>query len=226
MTPPPDPTSTKGTLSDLDGFDKVDIQVVGMHVGPLTVARLTLERDERRRPYARQACRPPSPALDRSATFAGGQIGGGLGGFLGGIAGSAMPGAERRDPHRPRRRAAQRRAAAPRAVARDGSVAGLPAGPFVEALLTALAGVSDGDGLPVGSLGRRKYMTTVLEIPGQPAPDPQPAAGPAAGQPRRARLAAAAGPVAAHGPRLAAAAGPAGHAGPAARSPARPLPQI
>src|SRR3954447_16683646 len=42
VTPPKDPTS-KGTLSDLDGFDRVDIQVVGMHVGPLTIARLTMQ---------------------------------------------------------------------------------------------------------------------------------------------------------------------------------------
>ncbi|MEA2467253.1 MAG: hypothetical protein QOJ57_1379 [Thermoleophilaceae bacterium] len=136
VTPPADPTS-KGTLSDLDGFDEVDIQVVGMHVGPLTVARLTLTRKDGSEAYeARVQATVTAAAL---STYAGGQIGGGLGGFLGGIAGSAMPGASVEIPI-DLDATLRSEEGAIRAVRVNGSVAGLPAGPFVEALLAALAG--------------------------------------------------------------------------------------
>ena len=138
VTPPPDPASSDGGgLGELDGFDVVDIQVVGMQVGPLTVARLTLERDGGDDPYS-ASVQATVTGADLSA-YAGGQIGGGLGGFLGGIAGSAMPGSSVEIPidlHAVLRSDSGRI----RAVSVDGSVAGLPAGPFVEALLAALAG--------------------------------------------------------------------------------------
>jgi hypothetical protein len=139
VTSPPDPTNTtnNGTLADLDGFDKVDIQVIGMRMGPLTIARLTLQRGDAGEPYT-ATVRATVTGADLS-TYAGTQIGGGLGGFLGGIAGSAMPGANveipidldatlRTDGGRVR------------ATMVNGSVAGLPAGPLVEALAAALAG--------------------------------------------------------------------------------------
>jgi hypothetical protein len=137
VTPPPDPTSSESSgIRDLDGFDVVDIQVVGMRVGPLTVARLTLERDGGDRPYS-ASVQATVTGADLSA-YAGGQIGGGLGGFLGGIAASAMPGSSVQIPidlHAVLRSDSGRI----RAVSVDGSVAGLPAGPFVEAILAALA---------------------------------------------------------------------------------------
>jgi hypothetical protein len=126
-----------GGLSELDGFDSVDVQVIGMHVGPLTIARLRLERSNAGEPYtAKVQATVTGSAL---ATYAGSQIGGGLGGFLGGLAGTAMPGSgteipidltatlESRDGHVD-------------ATSVDGSVAGLPAGPFVAAVAAALAG--------------------------------------------------------------------------------------
>jgi hypothetical protein len=136
VTPPADPNS-ESTLADLDGFDKVDIQVIGMRMGPLTIARLTIARDESAQPYY-ATVQATVTGADISA-YAGGQIGGGLGGFLGGIAGSAMPGARVEIPidvsatlHSDGGRV--------RAVSVSGSVAGLPAGPLVEALAAALAG--------------------------------------------------------------------------------------
>jgi hypothetical protein len=136
VTPPANPTD-KGTLSDLDGFDTVDIQVVGMHVGPLTIARLTLNRDNAEQPYdARIQATTTGQAL---ATFAGSTVGGGLGGFLGGLAGSAMPGAGVELPiDLDATLTSDEGAIHTRSV--NGSVAGLPAGPFVEAITAALAG--------------------------------------------------------------------------------------
>lgn len=137
VTPPPDPSGESGGLGDLDGFDQVDIQVVGMRLGPLTIARLTLERDAGDEPYSASVQATVTAA--GLSTYAGGQIAGGLGGFLGGIAGSAMPGSGVEIPidlHA----VLQSDSGRIRAVTVDGSVAGLPAGPFVEALLAALAG--------------------------------------------------------------------------------------
>jgi hypothetical protein len=136
VTPPSDPTD-KGTLSDLDGFDEVDIQVVGMHVGPLTIARLTLTRKNADEPY--KASVQATTTAAAIATFAGGQIGGGLGGFLGGLAGSTMPGAAVPLPIDLDATLTSNQGAV-RATSVDGSVAGLPAGPFVEAITAALAG--------------------------------------------------------------------------------------
>jgi hypothetical protein len=136
VTPPADPTS-KGTLSDLDGFDRVDIQVVGMEVGPLTIARLTFTRDNPDEPYsARIEATTSAVAV---AAFAGGQIGGGIGGFLGALTGSAMPGAGVEVPIDLQATLTSQDGAV-RAQGVSGSVAGLPAGPFVEAITAALAG--------------------------------------------------------------------------------------
>jgi hypothetical protein len=136
VAPPADPTS-KGTLNDLDGFDEVDIQVVGMHVGPLTVARLTLTRKDGSNAY--EASVQATVTAAALSTYAGGQIGGGLGGFLGGIAGSAMPGATVEIPIDIGATLRSEEGAV-RTVNVTGSIAGLPAGPFVEALIAAVAG--------------------------------------------------------------------------------------
>jgi hypothetical protein len=136
VTPPLDPNGT-GTLTDLDGFDSVDIQVIGMRMGPLTVARLTLERHNGDEPYYATVQGTVTGA--DLATYAGGQIGGGLGGFLGGIAGSAMPGATTEIPI-DLGATLQSDNGRIRATTVTGSVAGVPAGPLVEALAAALAG--------------------------------------------------------------------------------------
>jgi hypothetical protein len=142
VTPPADPAirgdaTSKGSFSDLDGFDEVDIQVVGMHVGPLTIARLILMRDDADSPYtARIQATTTAAAV---ATFAGSQIGGGLGGFLGGLAGGTMPGAGVEIPiDLEAILASDDGAVRTRSV--NGSVGGLPAGPFVETITAALAG--------------------------------------------------------------------------------------
>ena len=136
VTAPADPNS-KGTLADLDGFDSVDIQVIGMHAGPLTIARLTLERPDADQPY-RATVQATVTGTDL-AIYAGSQIGGGLGGFLGGLAGTAMPGSGTAIPI-DLAATLQSDEGRINATTVSGSVAGLPAGPFVEALAAALAG--------------------------------------------------------------------------------------
>jgi hypothetical protein len=126
-----------GGLSDLDGFDSVDIQVIGLHAGPLTISRLTLKRDAADRPYTATVQATVTGAA--LASYAGSQIGGGLGGFLGGLAGTAMPGSGTEIPI-DLTATLESNQGRINATSVDGSVAGVPAGPFVEALAAALAG--------------------------------------------------------------------------------------
>jgi hypothetical protein len=131
-----DPGS-KGTLSDLDGFDHVDVQVIGMRTGPLHIARFTLTRDGGDSPY-RVTVSATVTAAELS-TYAGQTLGGGLGGFLGGVASGMMPGSGTAIPI-DLDAAVQSDEGRVRALSVNGSVGGLPAGPLVEALAAALAG--------------------------------------------------------------------------------------
>lgn len=125
-----------GGLSDLDGFDSVDIQVIGLHTGPLTISRLTL-----RRPNAGEAYTVTVQATVTGvalASYAGRQLGGGLGGFLGGVAGTAMPGSGTEIPI-DLTATLESDNGRISATSVEGNIAGVPAGPFVEALAAALA---------------------------------------------------------------------------------------
>jgi hypothetical protein len=135
-TPPIDP-ARPSTLGELDGFDEVDVRATDMRAGPFRVALLTLERGDGESAY-RATVRATVTGAALSA-FAGRQLGGGIGGFLGGIAGGAMPGARAEIPI-DLRAVLRSDGGRARAVTVDGSVAGLPAGPLVELLTTALAG--------------------------------------------------------------------------------------
>jgi hypothetical protein len=126
-----------GGLSDLDGFDSVDVQVIGMHAGPLTISRLTLERHDAGQPYT--ATVQATVTGSALAIYAGSQIGGGLGGFLGGLAGTAMPGSGTEIPI-DLTATLESTGGRINATSVNGSIAGVPAGPFVEALAAALAG--------------------------------------------------------------------------------------
>jgi len=138
--PQPEANTTRGGhgggLSDLDGFREVDIQVIGVGIGPFQIARLTLVRDRADAPYT-ATVQATLTGAELSA-FAGRGLGGGIGGFLGGIGGGMVPGSGLEIPVDVEAvlRSEDGRV---RATAVRGNVAGLPAGPFVEALATALA---------------------------------------------------------------------------------------
>ena len=136
VTPPPDPSGSNAALDDLDGFDSVDIQVIGTRMGPLTISRLTLKRGTAGEPYT--ATVQATVTGSDLATYAGSQLGGGIGGFLGGLAGAATPGANVEIPIDVSATLVSADGKV-RASSVNGSVAGLPAGPLVEALTAALA---------------------------------------------------------------------------------------
>jgi hypothetical protein len=124
-------------LGDLDGFGEVDVRVVGSRTGPFKVSTLTIRRSGGDGNY-RVTVRATVTGGDLSA-YAGGQLAGGLGGFLAGLAGGAMPGSDEKVPIELDAVLRSDNGTA-RAVTVDGTVGGLPAGPIIEALATALAG--------------------------------------------------------------------------------------
>jgi hypothetical protein len=114
-----------GGLESIAGFDHVDIQVIGVKVGPMTISRLHLERPEREADY--EATLQATVTGADLATFVGGRIGGFVSAAVLG-SGAEIPLDVRATLN-----------AGGQATNVSGSLAGLPAGPLVEALTAALA---------------------------------------------------------------------------------------
>lgn len=129
-------TASTNVFGALDGFDDVDVQITDARAGPLRIGRFTLTRSGGDSAYDTTVTGTIT-ARDLAA-FTAGQAGGIVGGFLGGIAGALPFG----DQPLPVDLSAVLRSdgGRARAVTVSGSVAGLPAGPLVEALAVALAG--------------------------------------------------------------------------------------
>jgi LmeA-like phospholipid-binding len=113
-----------GGLEDLDGFTHVDIQVIGVRLGPLTISRFHLNREVLGEPY--QVTVQATVTPEDMARYAGGRVGGFLTAALVG-AGTEIP------------LDVEAILGRDGATAVRGSVAGLPAGPLVEALVAGLA---------------------------------------------------------------------------------------
>jgi hypothetical protein len=119
------PGGAGGGLQDLAGFRRVDIQVIGVKLGPLTVARVHLERADPDSDYA----------LTLQATVTGADLATFVGGRLGGLLSAAVVGSGTEIPLD----VAATLSAGGKATNVSGSLAGLPAGQLVEALTAALA---------------------------------------------------------------------------------------
>jgi hypothetical protein len=123
-------------LHELDGFRKVDIELRSSTAGPFRVSRLVLRRGSRDEPYA--------TALDATVTgrelaaFAGRTLAGPFGDFLGGLAAGAVPYADSTIPVHVRATIGSDDGR-PRVAAATGTLAGLPAGPLLQALAVAVA---------------------------------------------------------------------------------------
>jgi hypothetical protein len=116
-------------LEPLDGFDEVDIEVADSRLGPVELEGATLTRAQDSEAYRM--------SLDGSVTLR--DIATAMGGFLGGLAGGAVPFGD--EPVALDLDAVLRSEdGRPRAVTVEGDIAGVPAGPLVEALAQALAG--------------------------------------------------------------------------------------
>jgi hypothetical protein len=127
--------ATNKPLDRLDGFDKVDVEVTASTAGPFRVSDLTLERDNGDDPYATTVHATVSG--HDLATYAGGRLGGALGGFLGGLAAGAVPFASTSIPVDVDATVVSD-SGRPHVESANGSIAGLPAGPLLEALADAV----------------------------------------------------------------------------------------
>jgi hypothetical protein len=116
-------------LEPLDGFDEVDVEITESRAGPVRVEATSLKRDEEAEAYSMTLT--GSVTLSDAATF--------MGGFLGAIAGGAVPFGDEPIPI-DLDATLSSDDGRPHAVTVHGSVAGIPAGPLVEALAQALAG--------------------------------------------------------------------------------------
>jgi hypothetical protein len=122
-------------LDNLDDFDKVDVDVTDSTAGPFKLSHLTLERDNSNDPY--EMSLEGSVTGRDLATYAGGQLAGPLGGFLGGLASGALP---LTSSPIPVTLDATMKSDGGRARVESvtGTIAGLPAGPLLEALAQAV----------------------------------------------------------------------------------------
>ena len=125
----------KEPLDNLDDFDKVDVDVTDSTAGPFKLSHLTLERDNGNDPY--EMSLEGSVTGRDLATYAGGQLAGPLGGFLGGLASGALP---LTNSPIPVTLDATMKSDGGRARVESvtGTIAGLPAGPLLEALAQAV----------------------------------------------------------------------------------------
>ena len=130
QTDPGDP------LHDLDGFDRVRVEFIDSEANPVKVKRFELTREEVDGDYQLALSGTSTPA-DLARTL-GEEAGGAIGGFLGELGADALPGGNTTDV--PVELTATLRSNGGRAdiVESNGSVAGVPAGPLTEFVVSVV----------------------------------------------------------------------------------------
>jgi len=123
-------------LGRLDGFDEVSLELDDLSAGPVEAQRFTLDRSRPDEPYRMSMEGRISPR--EALKLIGSQAGGALGGIAGGLAGDALPGGG--DVELPLTLDAELASRGGRAevVRTDATVAGLPAGPIAELVVSAV----------------------------------------------------------------------------------------
>jgi hypothetical protein len=127
---PPQPFDT------LDGFDRVDLDLEDVEAGPLRVERFELSRDESDEEYRLSVEGTTTPA--QLAEDLGSRAGGAIGGFLGEVATDAIPGSDTTEVPLELTATLRSDDGRPRVVEASGSVAGIPAGPLTEFVVSAV----------------------------------------------------------------------------------------
>jgi hypothetical protein len=124
------------SLDRLDGFDDVRVRIEDLEAGPLELSSFELARDEGESDY-RTRIRGTTSARE-VARFLGSQAGGALGGLLGDLGASTLPGGATEVPLDFRARV-QSNGGEVNVSGATGSVAGLPAGPLAQLVVSAVA---------------------------------------------------------------------------------------
>jgi hypothetical protein len=128
-------TGRQHVLKKLDGFGSAHIRLTDVSSGPFHTDSFILNKSGGHNAYdlAVRASFTPS-AL---ASYLGSTVGGGLGGLFGGIAGGLMPGGTQPVPVAVDVRL-ESNGGSPRVVSGAGTVAGVPMGPVLEAVVAAV----------------------------------------------------------------------------------------
>lgn len=131
-----DVSRARGDLSDLDGFDEVRLRLTELTAGPMEVREFVLTRPEDAPAYDLRMSGATTPR--DVAGFLGSQAGGALGGLFGGLAAGGLPGGgAARVPVRLAAKV-ESRDGRPEVTAANGTIAGIPAGPFAELMVAAI----------------------------------------------------------------------------------------
>ena len=120
----------------LDGFGSVDMQFRDVEAGPLRVARFDLTRSSRDDPYKLKVSATTTPR-ELSAEL-GGAAAGTLGGLIGSLTSGLLPGGGELPLPLELDAIVASREGKPNVTSAEGSVAGLPAGPLAEIILTTV----------------------------------------------------------------------------------------
>jgi hypothetical protein len=122
-------------LQKLDGFDAVHIHLTDVSSGPFEARSFSLDRSSSDSGYALGVRASFTPSA--LASYLGSTVGGGLGGLFGGLAGGLLPGGTQRVPVALNAQIESVNGT-PRVVSGAGTVAGLPMGPVLEAVVAAI----------------------------------------------------------------------------------------
>ncbi len=127
---------TGDPFDDLDGFDRVDVDITDSEAGPLEIERFELTREEPDGEYqltVRGSTTPSALAQD-----IGSEAGGALGGFLGELGAEALPGSDSVDVPFELTATIESDGGQPDVTDSSGSVAGIPAGPLAELVVVTV----------------------------------------------------------------------------------------
>jgi len=122
-------------LDKLDGFDRVHIHLTGVTSGPFHTQSFTLDKAGGEAAYDLAVRASFTPGA--LASYLGSSVGGPLGGLFGGIAGGFVPGGTQPVPVTVDVRLESDNGT-PRVTSGAGTVAGVPMGPVLEAVVAAV----------------------------------------------------------------------------------------
>jgi hypothetical protein len=131
-----DPDSEADSLTRMDGFDEVSVELEDFTAGPMHARTFRMKRAEGDEDYRTRTTGTTSAA--EVGSFLGSQAGGAFGGLLGSLAGGSLPGGGAQVPVEVDAVIASRKGEV-QVQSATGTVAGVPADPLIQIVVGAVA---------------------------------------------------------------------------------------
>jgi hypothetical protein len=131
-----EPEEDAGSLTRLDGFDEVSVELEDFTAGPMHARTFSMKRGEGDEDYRTRTTGTTSAA--EVGSFLGSQAGGAFGGLLGSLAGGSLPGGGAQVPVEVDAVISSRKGEV-QVQSATGTVAGVPADPLVQIVVGAVA---------------------------------------------------------------------------------------